>query len=104
MRNMRRHIRLHAYVRPYTCNLCQLKFKLYSNLMKHFKTNRHLCKNDTNERTWTVDMQAYEEQSKTKEYENMIKSFLYKYFLDKLLSHMLIIDNKNQIDECKNFA
>ena len=64
IRNMRRHIRLHADVRPYTCNICQLKFKSYSNLMKHRKTSRHQQKNETNEKNWTIDRQALEEQSK----------------------------------------
>ena len=64
IRNMRRHIRLHADVRPYSCNLCQLKFKSYSNLMKHWKTSRHQQKNGMDEKNWTVDQQALEEQSK----------------------------------------
>ena len=64
IRNMRRHIRLHADVRPYICNLCQLKFKSYSNLMKHWKTSRHQQKNETNEKNWSIDRQALEEQSK----------------------------------------
>lgn len=64
IRNMRRHIRLHANVRPYSCNLCQLKFKSYSNLMKHWKTSRHQQKNGMDEKNWTVDQQALEEQSK----------------------------------------
>jgi hypothetical protein len=61
---MRRHIRLHADVRPYTCNICQLKFKSYSNLVKHFKTSRHQQKNDNKDKNWTIDTQAIEEQSK----------------------------------------
>jgi hypothetical protein len=64
IRNMRRHIRLHADVRPYTCNICQLKFKSYSNLMKHLKTSRHQQNKETNEKNWTIDTQALEEQSK----------------------------------------
>jgi hypothetical protein len=64
IRNMRRHIRLHADVRPYTCNICQLKFKSYSNLMKHLKTSRHQQSKETNEKNWTIDTQALEEQSK----------------------------------------
>lgn len=64
IRNIRRHIRLHADVRPYTCNKCQLKFKSYSNLMKHLKTSRHQDKNENNEKYWTIDTQALEEQSK----------------------------------------
>lgn len=64
IRNMRRHIRLHANVRPYMCNMCQLKFKSYSNLMKHLKTSRHQQKKETNEKNWTIDTQALEEQSK----------------------------------------
>jgi hypothetical protein len=63
---MRRHIRLHADVRPYTCNICQLKFKSHSNLMKHSKTSRHQQKNETNKKNWTIDQQALEEQSKFK--------------------------------------
>jgi hypothetical protein len=63
LRNMRRHIRLHADVRPYICNICQLKFKSYSNLMKHLKTSRHQEKKETNEKNWTIDTQALEEQS-----------------------------------------
>src|SRR5690242_12163760 len=64
IRNMRRHIRLHADVRPYTCNICQLKFKSHSNLLKHFKTSRHQQKKETNEKNWTIDTQALEEQSR----------------------------------------
>jgi hypothetical protein len=62
---MRRHIRLHADVRPYTCNICQLKFKSYSNLTKHFKTSRHQQKKDDKEKNWTIDTQALEEQSRS---------------------------------------
>jgi KRAB domain-containing zinc finger protein len=64
IRTMHRHIRLHADVRPYSCNICQLKFKSYGNLMKHFKTSRHQQNKETNEKKWTVDTQALEEQSK----------------------------------------
>jgi len=64
IRNMRRHIRLHADVRPYTCNKCQLKFKSYSNLMKHLKTSRHQEEKEINEKNWTIDTEALEEQSK----------------------------------------
>ncbi len=64
IRNMRRHIRLHADVRPYMCNMCQLKFKSYSNLMKHLKTSRHQQNKETDEKNWTIDTEALEEQSK----------------------------------------
>jgi len=80
LRNMRRHIRLHADVRPYTCNICQLKFKSHSNLMKHFKNSRHQQKNETNEKNWTIDTQALEEQN-------------------KLINQVLIIDDNNQIEK-----
>ncbi|CAF0745249.1 unnamed protein product [Rotaria sp. Silwood1] len=83
IRNIRRHIRLHADVRPYTCNICQLKFKSYSNLMKHLKTNRHQQNKDTNEKNWTIDTQALEEQN-------------------KLINQVLIIDEDNQIVECQS--
>ncbi|CAF1459895.1 unnamed protein product [Adineta steineri] len=64
IRNMHRHIRLHADVRPYTCNICQLKFKSHSNLMKHFKTSRHQQKKENNEKNWSIDSQAVQEQNK----------------------------------------
>jgi hypothetical protein len=60
---MRRHIRLHADVRPYTCNICQLKFKSCGNIMKHLKTSRHQLKKENNEKNWTIDTQALVEQS-----------------------------------------
>ncbi|CAF3689115.1 unnamed protein product [Rotaria sordida] len=82
IRNIRRHIRLHADVRPYTCNICQLKFKSYSNLMKHFKTNRHQQNKEINEKNWTIDTQALEEQN-------------------KLINQVLIVDDDNQVEERK---
>ena len=66
IRNIHRHVRLHADVRPFTCDLCQLKFKSYGNLMKHFKTSRHQLKKENNERNWSIDAQAMNEQSNSK--------------------------------------
>lgn len=64
IRNIHRHLRLHADVRPFHCNRCQMKFKSYANLFKHFKTSRHQASEDALEKQWTVDTQALEDQSK----------------------------------------
>ena len=40
-----------------------MKFKSYANLFKHFKTSRHQA-NEGDEKQWTVDTEALEEQSK----------------------------------------
>ncbi|CAF4531971.1 unnamed protein product [Rotaria socialis] len=83
IRNIRRHVRLHADTRPYTCNICELKFKSYSNLMKHFKTNRHQQNKETDQKNWTIDSAALEEQN-------------------KLINQVLIIDDDNhQVEECE---
>ncbi|CAF3786272.1 unnamed protein product [Rotaria magnacalcarata] len=83
IRNIRRHVRLHADTRPYTCNICEFKFKSYSNLMKHFKTNRHQQNKETDQKNWTIDSEALEEQN-------------------KLINQILIIDDDNhQVEECE---
>lgn len=63
IRNIRRHVRLHADVRPFICQLCQLNFKSYSNLMKHFKTSRHQQQSQIDGKCWTIDSKALQEQN-----------------------------------------
>ncbi|CAF4365726.1 unnamed protein product, partial [Rotaria magnacalcarata] len=50
--------------------------------MKHFKTNRHQQNKETDQKNWTIDSEALEEQN-------------------KLINQILIIDDDNhQVEEC----
>ncbi|CAM2705869.1 unnamed protein product [Rotaria socialis] len=54
-----------------------------TNLMKHFKTNRHQQNKETDQKNWTIDSAALEEQN-------------------KLINQVLIIDDDNhQVEECE---
>jgi B-cell CLL/lymphoma 6 member B protein len=63
IRNINRHVRLHADARPFHCDPCRIKFKSYNNLVKHFKTSRHQSNNQASNVHWSIDSGARDEQS-----------------------------------------
>jgi hypothetical protein len=69
--------------------------------MKHFKTSRHQLQKETNSKSWTVDVRALEEQSKTTNDQWHLDVFS---SLDRLISQVRFIEDERATSQSNRWT